>query len=194
MSSLNSAKWLSLITELSDEEPYSYLKLDQFTELVETALAPSPDLYANEVEPDLMRFFRKLYSRPEMTDLLWLNMFRILSSRVGRLKPFVPVLIYLPIDYQLISTMTVQYSLIAEKYRIKSEFGFITPIDNGKRCIYEYDYFFDHNDPEEVNRVKFAAAEANSLVDDYSVSTGVVKGHPYVLHQGFSRKENLLYS
>jgi UDP-N-acetylenolpyruvoylglucosamine reductase len=192
--SLKSSKWLNLIKELSDDEPYSYLKLDQFTELVETALAPSSDLYANEVDPDLQRFFRKLYSHPEMTDLLWLNMFRILSTRVGRIKPFVPVYTYVPIDYELISKMTVQYSLIAEKYGIKNEFGFITPIDNGKRCMYEYDYFFDYNDPDEVNRLKLAAGEANSLVDEYSVSTGTVKGHHHVLHQGFSRKENLLYS
>ena len=32
------------------------------------------------------------------------------------------------------------------------------------------------------------------LIDDYSVKTGTVKGHPYVLYQGFCRKENLLYS
>jgi UDP-N-acetylenolpyruvoylglucosamine reductase len=192
--SLNSSKWLSLITDLSDQEPYSYLRLSQFTELVETALAPSPELFAKDVDPDLNAFFAKIYSRPEMTDLVWLNMFRILSSKVGRLNPFLPVLIYAPIDYELIREMTVKYSLIAEKYQIKNEFGFITPIDNGKRCIYEYDYFFNHNDPDEVQRVKLAATEANILVDDYSLKTGTVKGHPYVLHQGFSRKENLLYS
>lgn len=192
--SLNSSKWLNIVRELSDDEPYSYLKLDHFTELIETALAPSPDLLSTEVAPELQTYFRKLYSNPDMTNLVWLNMFRILSTRVGRIKPFVPVYTYVPIDYLLIREMTDQYASIAEKYNIKHEFGFITPIDNGKRCMYEYDYFFDHNDPDEVQRVKLASSEANDLVDKYSVTTGTVKGHHYVLHQGFSRKENLLYS
>jgi hypothetical protein len=84
--------------------------------------------------------------------------------------------------------------LIGEEHQVMHEFGFITPIDNGKRCIYEYDYFFDYNDPDEVNRVKMAGMKANIVIDEYSVRTGVVKGHPYVLYQGFARKENLLYS
>ena len=38
---LKSAQWLSLIKELSDDEPYSYLRIKSFAELLETALAPS---------------------------------------------------------------------------------------------------------------------------------------------------------
>jgi len=194
ISSLKSSKWLGLITEFSSGEPYSYLKLDQFTELVETALAPSPELFAKEVDPELRSFFEKLYSHPEMTDLVWLNMFRILSTRVGRIKPFLPVLIYVPIDYTLIRELTDQFKAIADKHQIRNEFGFITPIDNGKRCILEYDFFYDYNDPDEINRVRLVGMESNALIDEYSVRTGIVKGHPYVLYQGFSRKENLLYS
>jgi UDP-N-acetylenolpyruvoylglucosamine reductase len=192
--SLNSSKWLDLVKEFSNDEPYSYLKLKHFTELVETALAPSPELYASEVDPDLSAFFKRLYLHPHMTDLVWLNMFRILSTRVGRKKPFLPALIYCPIDSELIGELTYKFSLIGEEHQVMHEFGFITPIDNGKRCIYEYDYFFDYNDPDEVNRVKMAGMKANVVIDEYSVKTGVVKGHPYVLYQGFARKENLLYS
>jgi UDP-N-acetylenolpyruvoylglucosamine reductase len=194
LTSLSTSHWLNLINELSDDEPYSYLRLSQFTELVETALEPSPALLAKEVDPAFRIFFEKLYSRPEMTDLVWLNMFRILSSRVGRVKPFLPVLIYLPVDYALINEMTEHFRLIAEKHRIKNDFGFITPIDNGKRCIYEYDYFYEYNDTDEIDRIRLAAQEVNELIDEYSVRTGTVKGHPYVLYQGFARKENLLYS
>lgn len=194
IASLKSSRWFGLIKEFSSDEPYSYLKLNQFTELVETALAPSPELFAKEVDPELRSFFEKLYSHQEMTDLVWLNMFRILSTRVGRIKPFLPVLIYVPIDYTLIRELTDQFKAIADKYQIRNEFGFITPIDNGKRCIYEYDYFYDYNDPDEINRVRLVGMESNALIDEYSVRTGIVKGHPYVLYQGFSRKENLLYS
>jgi UDP-N-acetylenolpyruvoylglucosamine reductase len=192
--SLKTAKWLDLVTELSDDEPYSYLRIKSFADLLETALSPSPALYSREIDPELRPFFEKLFAREEYTDLVWLNMFRIMSTRLGRKKPFLPVLIYLPIDNALVTELNDKFRSIAEKYHIDNDFGFITPIDNGKRCIFEYDYFFDHTDPEEINRIRQAGNEANMLVDEYSVKTGTVKGHPYVLYQGFCRKENLLYS
>ena len=192
--SLKNAQWLELAKELSDDEPYSYLKLKSFAELFETALSPSAKLYAQEVDNDLRPFFEKLFSRPEMTDILWLNNYRIMSTKIGRKKPFLPALLYLPVDKELINEFCDKFRLIGEKYHIENDFGFITPIDHGKRCIFEYDFFYDYNDPDEIQRVRQVGMEANMLIDEYSVKTGVVKGHPYVLHQGFSRKENLLYS
>jgi hypothetical protein len=192
--SLKNAQWLELAKELSDDEPYSYLKVKSFAELFETALSPSAKLYSQEVDKELSPFFEKLFSRPEMTDILWLNTYRIMSTRLGRKKPFLPALLYLPIDKKLINEFCDKFRLIAEKYHIDNDFGFITPIDNGKRCIFEYDFFYDYNDPEEIQRVRQVGMEANMLIDEYSVKTGVVKGHPYVLYQGFCRKENLLYS
>jgi hypothetical protein len=192
--SLKTAQWLDMVKELSDDEPYSYLKVKGFAELFETALSPSPRLYSQEVDKELSPFFEKLFSRQEMTDLVWLNMYRIMSTLLGRKKPFLPALIYLPIDKDLINDFSDKFRLIAEKYGIDNDFGFITPIDNGKRCIFEYDFFYDYNDPDEIQRIRQVAMESNMLIDDYSVKTGTVKGHPYVLYQGFCRKENLLYS
>jgi UDP-N-acetylenolpyruvoylglucosamine reductase len=191
---LKLASWLNLTRELSLEEPYEYLKLDSFVELAETALEPSAELLAREVDPDLRHFYEKLYSRSELTDMVWLTMFRILSTRIGRRKGFLPILIYLPIDFELIQEITVQYISIAEEQQIDHEFGFITPIDHGKRCIYEYDYFFDYNNTAELERLQIAAAQVNRLIDEYTKQKGTVRGHPYVLYQGFSRKENLLYT
>ena len=179
---------------VTDDEPYSYLKVKSFAQLFETALSPSAKLYAQQVDKDLIPFFEKLFSLPEMTDLVWLNMYRIMSTRLGRKKPFLPALLYLPIDKKLINEFSDKFRLIAEKHHIDNDFGFITPIDNGKRCIFEYDFFYDYNDPEEIKRIRQVGMEANMLIDEYSVETGVVKGHPYVLYQGFCRKENLLYS
>jgi hypothetical protein len=192
--SLKNAQWLEMAKDLSDDEPYSYLKVKSFAELFETALSPSAKLYAQEVDKELIPFFEKLFSLPEMTDLVWLNMYRIMSTRLGRKKPFLPALLYLPIDKKLINEFSDKFRLIAEKHHIDNDFGFITPIDNGKRCIFEYDFFYDYNDPDEIQRIRQVGMEANMLIDEYSVKTGVVKGHPYVLYQGFCRKENLLYS
>ena len=194
LQSLKSAEWIGLIKELTDDEPYSYLRIKSFPDLLETALSPSSLSYSKEIDPDLKPFFEKLFENEEMTDLVWLSMYRIMSTRLGRKKPFLPVLIYLPVDNELINELNDKFRLIAEKYHVDNDFGFITPIDHGKRCIFEYDYFFDHNDTEEIKRIRLAATEANIMVDEYSIKTGTVRGHPYVLYQGFCRKENLLYT
>ena len=101
---------------------------------------------------------------------------------------------YLPIDTSLIAEIQGGLKDIAEKHHLKSEFGFITPIDNGKRCVWEYDYYFDHNDPDEISRIQLATYEAGALLDEYSEKTGTIRQVRYVVNQGCCRKENLLYS
>lgn len=191
---LTSAKWLDLLEELADDEPFSYLRLGQFGELAETAIAPSPALQARDIDPDLRPFFEEVYSRPEMTDLVWLNTFRIQSSRYCREKPCVAFVFYLPIDNALIGEIQEGLRAVAAKHSLKSEFGFITPIDSGKRCVWEYDFYFDHNDPAEIARVQQATREAGALLDDYCQKTGTIRQVRYVVNQGCCRKENLLYS
>jgi hypothetical protein len=56
--SLSSAKWLDLLDELSDDEAFSYLKLEQFSELAEIALAPSPAQMTMGIDPDLRLFLK----------------------------------------------------------------------------------------------------------------------------------------
>ena len=194
LSALKSAKWLDLLKDLSDDEPYSYLKLGRFAELAETALAPSPAQLMRDVDPDLGPFFEELYSRPEMTDLVWLNTFRIMSSRYCREKPCVALVLYLPIEASLIMEIQGRLGDIAAKHQLKNELGFITPIDGGKRCVWEHDYYFDHNDPAEISKVQQAAQEAGALLDEYTVKTGTIRQVRYVVNQGCCRKENLLYT
>ena len=187
--SLGSAKWLDLLDELSDNEPFSYLKLGQFGELAEIALAPSPAQMTADIDPDLRPFFEKLYLRPEMTDLVWLDTFRIQSSRYCREKPCVALVFYLPIDPSLIVEIQEGLRYIAEKHQLKNEFGFITPIDNGKRCVFEYDYYFNHNDPDDISNIQQATYEAGALLDEYTLKTGTVRQIRYVVNRGCCRKE-----
>jgi hypothetical protein len=193
LSALNTTKWLNLLKELSEDEPFSYLRLSQFAELAETALAPSPALMTQDIDPDLRPFFEKLYSRPEMTNLVWLNTFRVLSARYCREEPCVALVCYLPIDTTLIVEIQDGLRDIAEKHHLRNELGFISPIDSGKRCVWEYDYFFDHNDPDEISRIQLATYEAGALLDEYSEKTGTIRQVRYVVNQGCCRKENLLY-
>jgi hypothetical protein len=194
MPSLRSVPWLNLLNEVSEFEPFAYLKLKGFTELADTALAPSPKLLSQEIDPELRTFFEKLFSKPEMTDLVWLNMFRILSSRMGREKHVVALIIYLPIDNFLIAEINKNFGEIAGKYQLKNDYGFITPLDDGKRCVFEYDYYLDQNDPDEIARMQQAMHEAAMMIEEYSQTTGTVKWIRYLLYQGFCRKENLLYT
>ncbi len=191
---LKSGQWLNLLQDLSDDEPFSYLRLSRFAEFAETALAPSPDRLTQDIDPDLRHFFVELYSRPEMTDLAWLTTTRISSARIGREKPFVALVFYLPIDNLLISEIQNRLKETADKHQIKNALGFITPIDNGKRCVVEYDYYFDHNYNTEVSRVRQATQEAGAVLDEFSAKTGVIRQVRYVVNQGCCRKENLLYS
>ena len=192
--SLTSAKWFDLLDELADGEPFSYLKLKHFPDLAEAALAPSPAQLVGDVDPELRPFFEKLYSRPEMTDPVWLNMFRIISSRMGREKHVVCLIIYLPIDNELITEINSEFKRIADSYELKNDYGFITPLDDGKRCVFEYDYYLDHHDPDERIKMQQALREAGMMIERYSTETGTVTWIRYVFSQGFSRKESFLYS
>jgi hypothetical protein len=192
--SLTSAKWLDLINDLAEKKPFSYLGLKHFPDLAEAALAPSPAQLVRDIDPELRPFFEKLYSRPEMTDPVWLNMFRIISSRMGREKHVVPIIIYLPIDNTLIAEINNEFKRIADCHGLKNDYGFITPLDNGKRCVFEYDYYLDQNDPDERMKMQQAMMEAGMMIEKYSAKTGTVTWIRYVFCQGFSRKESYLYA
>jgi hypothetical protein len=191
---LTAAKWLDLIGEFSEEEPFSYLRLPHFADLAEAALAPSPAQLVSGVDPELRPFFEALYSRPEMTDPLWLNMFRIVSARMGREKHVLALIIYLPIDKALIAEIDGEFRRIAGRHGLKNDFGFITPLDNGKRCVFEYDYYLDQNDADEKEKMRQAMMEAGMMIGKVAAETGTVTWIRHVFRQGFSRKESFLYS
>ncbi len=194
MPSLNSAPWLELLDELEQEEPYSYLRLEQFNDLAETALSPSAEKLTSTVDPDLRDFFKELYERPEMTDLVWLSMFRILSSRMGREKHVVAFIVYTPLENQLLIDINNDFKRIADKYSIKNDYGFITPLDMGKRCVFEFDYYIDQINPDEIRAMQQAIQDVAAMIHGYSAQTETVRWIRYVLYQGFSRMEYLLYS
>jgi hypothetical protein len=194
LTSLRSAGWPDLLGQLSAVEPFSYLRIKGFAEIVEAAVAPSAAHLAAAVDPDLRPFFEEVFARPEMTDLVWLNMFRILSSRMGREKQFAVNIIYMPLEQGLIAEICGGFRRIAERHGVTNDLGFITPLDNGKRCILEYDYFFDQTDPEDISRAQRAVMEAGGLIMEYSAKLGTIRWIRHIVNQGFSRMESLLYT
>jgi hypothetical protein len=104
--------------------------------LIEAVLSPSPETLAGAVDEDLRDFYTQLYARPEMTDLVWLNMFRIVSSRMARHKHVVAFILYVPLDrIELINEINAMFKKVGDRHGMDNAYGFLTPIDFGKRAV-----------------------------------------------------------
>ncbi|MHB8108528.1 MAG: FAD-binding oxidoreductase [Syntrophorhabdaceae bacterium] len=191
--SLVSSEWIDFIADLPKDGAFSYLDTRGFASLAETALCPSASGISSFFDQDLRPEFERIYARREMTDLVWLNMFRVTSSRIGREKAFFPFLMYLPCEYELIQRLCDNLESIACTNELKNAFGFITPVDMGKRCILEYDYFYDQNDRNDIAAMQKAVSEATPAIDALSAETGTIRWVRYIFQQGFSRKDNIVY-
>ena len=93
------SEWLDLVRGFEGGRPlYEVLTKPRSRPLLEAALSPSPETIAGSVDDDLRDLYAKLYARPEMTDMVWLNMFRIVSARMSRHKHVFAFLVYVPLD------------------------------------------------------------------------------------------------
>ena len=182
--------------EDSDGEPLIHLfEQGELRPVIEAALSPSPETHARVVPEDLRSLYAGLYARPEMTDLVWLNMFRILSARMGREKHMLPLVLYVPLDKpQVIESLVNGFRQIADSLKLKNDFGFVSPIDFGKRAFLEYDFYLDQNDPDEILRSRTALESAAELIEKTAASVPGVQWIRYTLNQGCCRKENVLYT
>jgi len=179
----------------SNEEPYHIFTDNNLIPLIDAALKPSAKLLASAVDEDLQEFYTSLYNKPEMTDLVWLNMFRILSPRMGRYKHVLAFIVYVPLNKpDVIIELDREFRYIGDKYKIKNDYGFLTPLDNGKRAVFEYDYYIDHTDPAEIQKVFDSIGETAGMIEKFSAQYKGLKWIKYTLYQGFCRSENLLYT
>jgi hypothetical protein len=188
-------EWLDLVEKYQgNRPPYEMLCRPEMRPLVEAVLRPSPETLASAVDEDLRDFYAGLYSRPEMTSMNWLNMFRIISSRMSRRKHMFAFLVYVPLERNdVIRHITAEFARIADAHGLDHDYGFLTPMDMGKRGILEYDYYIDHTDPAEREKISRAMVEIEPWLDELAQKTKGVKWLKYVFSQGCSRKENFLY-
>ncbi|MGB7296362.1 MAG: FAD-binding oxidoreductase [Candidatus Aminicenantales bacterium] len=188
-------EWLDLVKGFeAGRPPYEFICRPEMKPLVEAALDPSPQTIASAVEEGLRESYAGLYARPEMTDMTWLNMHRILSARMGRHKHVVAFLVYAPIDkHDVINHVNAEFARIAADHDLDHDFGFLTPMDLGKRAMLEYDYYIDHTEPAEREKIGRALAEIEPWLDRLAERTKGVISLKYVFGQGCSRKEGFLY-
>ncbi len=103
-------------------------------------------------------------------------------------------LVYVPLDgANAIDDVISGFSRIAETHGIDHDFGFLTPMDLGKRAILEYDYYLDHTDAEEKAKIGRAMVEIDPWLDRLAATTKGLISLKYVFSQGCSRKEFFLY-
>lgn len=188
-------EWLDLVKGFeAGRPPYEFICRPEMRPLIEAVLRPTPQTIAGAVEEDLQGPYADLYARPQLTDMTWLNMFRILSSRMSRHKHMFAFLVYVPMDkHDVINHINAEFARIATDHDLDHDFGFLTPLDLGKRAILEYDYYIDHTDPEEREKIGRAMAEIGPWLDRLAEQTKGVTFLKYVFSQGCSRKENFLY-
>jgi len=188
-------RWLDLAREYEGRgRPYELLCRPEMRPLIEAALQPSPETIAAAVPEGLRRLYRDLYARPEVTDMVWLNMNRIVSARMSRHKHMFAFLVYVPPDKPAVVREILDgFAQVANAHGIEHDFGFLTPMDSGKRAILEYDYYIDHTAPAEREKIARAMPELDPWLDRLAARVPGVLSLKYVFSQGCSRKENFLY-
>jgi hypothetical protein len=188
-------EWAELLRNFEgDKYAYEIFCMEEMYPLLEAALSPSPETLAGAVDEDLRDFYAQLYSRPEMTDLVWLNMFRIISSRMARHKHVIAFILYVPLDrIDIIKEINGLFKKVGDKYGIENEFGFLTPMDFGKRAILEYDYYIDQTSRSDAERIGKAMTEIDPELERLSADIKGIKLMKYILSQGCARKEHFLY-
>ena len=186
---------MELLCQLSGaEKPYKFLFKEETRPLVEMSLSPSPENIAAVVDEDLQDFFKKLYSKPEMTDLVWLNMYRILSSRIGRNYAYAPSLAFVSLDnLDKVVEICDMLKSIGDKYDLRSGLGVINPLDFGKRAQIEHIYYFDQTNNQERENAANALIESMNKVNAFAQEMKA-PALVSIVFQGLCRSENLLYT
>jgi hypothetical protein len=188
-------RWLDLVRDHEGAgRPFELLCRPEMRPVVEAVLLPSPETISGSVPESLRPFYRELYARPEMTDIVWLNMHRIVSARMSRRKHMIAFLVYLPPDrLDVVHEVLDGFGRVAGEHGIDHDFGFLTPMDLGKRAILEYDYYIDHADPAEKEKIARAMPALDPWLDALAARVPGVLSLKYVFSQGCVRKESFLY-
>jgi len=195
VTSLDKCGISSVLHGLDGDEPaYTALAEPGMTTLVKAALQPSPEALSEAVEGDLREAYRKLYARNEITDMMWLNDFRIVSSRMGREGHVVAFILYVPLDDPaLIRTVHERFTSLAKENELRGDFGFLTPMDRGSMGVLEWDMYLDHTDPEQVLRGRRAMGQAVEMIEGLRKADSRILFIGSVFNQGFCRKESFLH-
>ena len=187
--------WLDLARSYEgDVPPYEILTYPEAAPLIESALQPSPETASQTIDPDLRPFYTSLYAKPQYTDPVWLSQNRIVSCRMGRHKHIFAFLVYLPADdIAMFNTLNETFARHASDLSIDHDFGFVTPMDMGKRAVYEYDYYLDQASPEDKQKAGAVMQRIVPWLDDLALNHKGLTWIKTFFSQGLVRKEGFFY-
>jgi len=186
-SSLKESEFLKILSE--EKNPLKAIFAGPMKKHLEKGLDPSPKQVAKIFDEDLQSFFEEVYSKPEMTDVVWLHSYRILPSRLMRQRMFMLRGGYIVADKNKIIDLNNMLKETGDKYKLSNALGFISFLENGRFAFVEYDYYFDHLDPDSHNRLNQAIVETLQL----ELKIKGLLPIEYVFHKGLYRKEHLFY-
>ncbi len=104
------------------------------------------------------------------------------------------IILYVPMkNIPLIEEINSGLSAIGAAQGIRGDYGFMTPLDEGKRAVFEYDCSIDHTSEEDRVKASEAFPAIAGMIENISARIPGVKWIKYTLYQGFCRSEQLLY-
>jgi hypothetical protein len=158
----------------------------RFTKMI---LNPSAEQIGAAFDEDLKDFFTNIYKQPEMTDPIWLHEFRILPCRMLRQRMFMVRGGFMRAKKDIILKAHETLKEVGDKYHKEHALGFISYIDSGKIAFLEYDYYYNHINPEEYKNLNPSIVESLTkelTIDDYLPIE-------FSFHKGLFRKEQVFY-
>jgi FAD/FMN-containing dehydrogenase len=186
LAAMKDSEFLKILAE--EPDPLKLVFKGPLREHLEKILGETTEV-ASAFDDDMQKPFEEVYSKPEMTDVIWLHSFRILPSRMIRQKLFMVRGGFMQGDDETILEVHNLLRDVGEKYGLENALGFISFLEHGKLAFLEYDYYFDHNDREEMGRLNKAIGE--SLIGELMIKN--VLPVEYVFHKGLNRKEHLFH-
>jgi hypothetical protein len=188
LASLKNSEFMKILSE--EEDPLKAIFAGPMRKHFEKGLDASPEQMSKVYDKDLQDFFKKIYSKSEMTNVVWLHAFRILPSRLMRQQMTMgPGGAIWASDKKHILKWVDMFADVGDKYKLNHALGFISPLDNGKFVYIEYDYFYDHNNQEIANKISTTLLETT----EKSLVLGQIFTLINYLFKGIHRKEHVLY-
>lgn len=188
LATLKDSEFMKILSE--EKDPLKALFAGPMKQHFEKALDATPENISKIYDKDLQEFFKKVYARPEMTNIIWLHEHRIFPSRLMRQRMFLPMggVIWTAYEKNLLDWITM-FEEVGEKHKLIHALGFISPFDQGRFAVLEYDFYYDHNDPDAKKRVDKAIIESQerSLEID-----GILSALNFYF-KGLYRKEHILF-
>ncbi len=187
LASLKESEFMKILSE--EKNPCQAIFAGPMRKHLENGLEATPENISKVYDKDLQDFFKKVYSKPEMTDVVWLHAFRIFPSRLMRQRMFIPRGGVMWATEKIILNFHDMLQDVGEKQKLENALGYISFLEHGKFAVLEYDYYFDHTDPSVSKNVNNAVVE--SLERTLAMDGIISDLHFYF--KGLHRKEHILY-